>query len=435
MKVAMIGSGYVGLVSGACFSEFGAYVTCIDTNQAKIDALNNLEIPIYEPGLNNLVKKNFEDRKLLFSTQFDGVIQNTDLVFIAVGTPAKKSDGDADLEYIFQAVKNIAPFLSGYTVIVNKSTVPVGTAKSVKKIISNINANADFDVASNPEFLREGSAIKDFMSPDRVVVGVETEKAQNLIKELYQPLNLTEVPMLFTTLESAELIKYAANGFLATKISFINEIANLCEAVGADIHAVSKGIGLDGRIGRKFLHSGPGYGGSCLPKDTRALAQIAKENNIPSRIIDTVIEVNQSQKVRMINKICNALGGATKGKKIGVLGLTFKPETDDMREAPSIKILSKLIDDGVTVHAHDPQGIENAKPLLPESVQYSNSIYDIFKDADAIILFTEWDVYRGLDLVRIRSLMKDNIFIDLRNVYEPDKMKSHGFLYFCIGRA
>jgi len=435
MRVAMIGSGYVGLVSGTCFSEFGAYVTCIDTNQAKIDALNNLEMPIYEPGLNNLVKKNFEDGRLLFSTQFDGVIQNTDLVFIAVGTPEKKGDGDANLEYIFQAAKNIAPFLSGYTVIVDKSTVPVGTARSVKKIISNINSNADFDVASNPEFLREGNAIKDFMSPDRVVVGVETKKAQNLIKELYQPLNLIEVPMLFTTLESAELIKYAANGFLAAKISFINEIANLCEAVGADIHTVSKGIGLDGRIGRKFLHSGPGYGGSCLPKDTRALAQIAKKNNIPSRIIDAVIEVNQSQKVRMINKICNALGGVTKGKKIGVLGLTFKPETDDMREAPSIKILSKLIDDGVTVHAHDPQGIENAKPLLPESVQYSNSIYDIFKDADAIILFTEWDVYRGLDLVRIRSLMKDNIFIDLRNIYEPDKMKSHGFLYFCVGKA
>jgi UDPglucose 6-dehydrogenase len=434
MKVAMIGSGYVGLVSGACFSEFGAYVTCIDTDKAKIDKLNNLKLPIYEPGLNSLVKKNFKDGRLIFSTQFDGIIQDSDLIFITVGTPIRKGDGHLDLKYIFQAARDIAPLLSEYTVVVNKSTAPVGTARKVKEIIKDLNSNADFDIASNPEFLREGAAIKDFMYPDRVVVGVESKKAQELIKELYRPLNLIEVPMLYTSLESAELIKYAANGFLATKISFINEIANLCETVGADVHAVSKGIGLDGRIGRKFLHPGPGFGGSCFPKDTRALTQMAKQNNTPLRVIEAAIEANESQKSVMINKIRDALAGTEKDKKVAVLGLTFKPETDDMREAPSISILSKLIDNGARVHAHDPQGIKNAKPLLPKSVQYSDSIYDIFKGADAVILFTEWNIYRGLDLERIKKLMNGNIFLDLRNVYEPDTMKSHGFSYFCVGR-
>jgi len=435
MKVAMIGSGYVGLVSGACFSEFGAYVTCVDTDKAKIDALNNLEIPIYEPGLNNLIKKNFNDGRLIFSTQFDGVIQDADLIFITVGTPARRGDGDADLEYIFQVARDIAPLLTGYTVIVDKSTVPVGTARKVNKIIKDLNSSADFDVASNPEFMREGAAIKDFMYPDRVVVGVESKRARELINDLYRPLNLIEVPMQFTTLESAELIKYAANSFLATKISFINEIANLCEAVGADVHEVSKGIGLDGRIGRKFLHPGPGYGGSCLPKDTRALIQIAKENKIPIRIVDAAVEVNQSQKNRMINKIRDALGGVIQGKRAAALGLTFKPETDDMREAPSIAILSELIEDGLIVHAHDPQGMKNAKSLLPQSIQYSDEIYEIFKNAEAVILFTEWNVYRALDLERIKELMNGRIFIDLRNVYEPDIMKSHGFSYFCVGRT
>ena len=434
MKVVMIGSGYVGLVSGACFSEFGAYVTCIDSDKSKIEALNNLKIPIYEPGLNNLVKKNFEGGRLFFTTQYDGTIQNADLVFIAVGTPSYRGDGSVDLKYIYKAVRDIAPLLSGYTVVIDKSTVPVGTTRNVKKILKDLNSNADFDVASNPEFLREGAAIKDFMFPDRVVVGVESEKAKALIKELYRPLNLIEVPIQFTTLESAELIKYAANSFLATKISFINEIANFCEKVGADVHEVSKGIGLDGRIGRKFLHPGPGYGGSCFTKDTRALTQIARENNTPLRIIDAAIEANESQKKKMINKIRDALAGTEKDKKVAVLGLTFKPETDDIREAPSISILSKLIDNGAKVHAHDPQGIKNAKPILPKSVQYSDSIYDIFKGADAVILFTEWNIYRGLDLERIKKLMNGNIFLDLRNVYEPDTMKSHGFSYFCVGR-
>jgi len=434
MNVVMLGSGYVGLVSGTCFSEFGANVTCLDIDQRKIDDLNNGKIPIYEPGLEALVKKNFNEGRLAFSTEYDGVIQNADIVFLAVGTPTRKGDGHADLKYINQAAQDIAPLLTGYTVVVNKSTVPVGTASHVKKMIKEINSDADFDIASNPEFLREGAAIKDFMYPDRVIVGIENEKAQNLIQELYRPLNLIEVPMLFTSLESAELIKYAANAFLATKISFINEIANLCEAVGADVHAVSKGIGLDGRIGRKFLHPGPGFGGSCFPKDIKALVKIAQENDVSCHIVESVIEVNKAQKARMIDKIRDALGGDESGKKLAVLGLTFKPETDDMRDAPSLSILPELIKNGAIVHAHDPQGINEAKPLLPDSVQYCNSIYDVFESADAVILLTEWHAYRGLDLKRVKELMNNNVFLDLRNVYEPDRMRDLGFDYHCIGR-
>ncbi len=434
MNVVMLGSGYVGLVSGACFSEFGANVTCLDIDQNKIDDLNNGKIPIYEPGLEELVKKNFDEGRLVFSTEYDGAIQGADLVFLAVGTPTRRGDGHADLKYIYQAAKDLAPFLTGYTVVVNKSTVPVGTARNVKRILKDSNPDADFDVASNPEFLREGAAIKDFMYPDRVVVGVENEKSQKLIQELYRPLNLIEVPMVFTSLESAELTKYAANAFLATKISFINEIANLCEAVNADVHAVSKGMGLDGRIGRKFLHPGPGFGGSCFPKDTKALVRIAQENDVSCRIVETVVEVNEAQKARMIGKIRDALGGDESGKKLAVLGLTFKPETDDMRDAPSLSILPKLIENGAIVNAHDPQGINEAKLLLPDAVQYYDSIYDVFHDADAVILLTEWNVYRGLDLVRIKQLMNDNVFLDLRNVYEPDTMKALGFDYHCIGR-
>jgi UDPglucose 6-dehydrogenase len=434
MNVVMLGSGYVGLVSGACFSEFGANVTCLDIDQKKIEALNNGEIPIYEPGLDILVKKNFDEGRLSFTTEYEGAVQKADLIFLAVGTPTRKGDGHADLKYIYQAAKDIAPFLSGYTVIVDKSTVPVGTARNAKRIITETNSDADFDVASNPEFLREGSAIKDFMHPDRIVVGVENEKAQNLIKELYRPLNLIEVPMVFTSLETAELTKYAANAFLATKISFINEIANLCEAVGADVHAVSKGIGLDGRIGRKFLHPGPGFGGSCFPKDTKALVRIAQENDVACRIVETVVEVNEAQKARMIGKIRDALGGNESGKKLAVLGLTFKPETDDMRDAPSLSILPKLIENGAVVCAHDPHGMSEAKPLLPNAVKYCDAIYDVFEDADAVILLTEWHAYRGLDLKRIIELMNGKIFLDLRNVYEPNRMKELGFDYYCIGR-
>ena len=434
MNVVMLGSGYVGLVSGACFSEFGANVTCLDIDQKKIDDLNNGKIPIYEPGLDDLVKKNSDEGRLVFTTKYDGVIQNADLVFLAVGTPTRRGDGHADLKYIYQAAKDLAPYLTGYTVIVNKSTVPIGTAKNVKRILKEVNPEADFDVASNPEFLREGAAIKDFMFPDRVVVGIENEKAKLKIQELYRPLNLIEVPMVFTSLESAELIKYAANAFLATKISFINEISMLCEKVGADVHAVSKGIGLDGRIGKKFLHPGPGYGGSCFPKDTQALVRIAQENGVSSRIVESVIEVNEAQKARMIGKIRNALGGDESGKKLAVLGLTFKPETDDMRDAPSLSILPKLIENGAIVHAHDPQGMHEAKSLLPDAVQYCDAIYDVFAGADAVIILTEWNVYRGLDLERIKKMMKDNVFLDLRNVYEPETMKALGFNYYCIGR-
>ncbi|MFT7459567.1 MAG: UDPglucose 6-dehydrogenase [Planctomycetota bacterium] len=434
MNVTMLGSGYVGLVSGACFAEFGANVTCVDVDVAKIERLQAGEIPIYEPGLDDLVKKNVEQGLLQFSSDYHDIIGASDLIFIAVGTPSRHGDGHADLSYVFQAAKDIAPHLKGYTVIVDKSTVPVGTARNVKRIIAEENPDADFDLASNPEFLREGAAISDFMRPDRVVIGVESERAEKLLRELYRPLNLIESPVMTTGLETAELIKYASNAFLATKISFINEMAALCEAVGADVHDVSKGMGLDGRIGRKFLHPGPGYGGSCFPKDTRALARIAQEHGAASRIVESVIEVNEAQKARMINKIRKALGGDESKKTVAVLGLTFKPETDDMREAPALSILPKLIENGMKVHAHDPQGMKEAKALLPESVVYFDNINEAYKDVDAIILLTEWNVYRGMNMRRVLESMSGNTFIDLRNVYEVDEMKSIGFNYHCVGR-
>ena len=434
MNVVIIGSGYVGLVSGACFAEFGTNVTCIDVDKSKIDALNNGIIPIYEPGLDEIVEKNKNQGRLKFATGYDSAVPGADLIFIAVGTPTRRGDGHADLSYVYQAAKDIAPHLSGYTVVVDKSTVPVGTARNVKRIISETNPDADFDVASNPEFLREGAAISDFMRPDRVVLGVENERAGNLLKQLYRPLNLIETPILITTLETAELIKYASNAFLATKISFINEISSLCEKVGADVHSVAKGMGLDGRIGRKFLHPGPGYGGSCFPKDTKALARIAQEHDVSSRIVEAVIEVNEAQKARMISKIRHALNGSESGKIIAVLGLTFKPETDDMRDAPSLAILPKLIENGAVIQAHDPQGINEAKTLLPDSVNYFEDIYDTIKNADAIVLMTEWNVYRGLDLELVREIMKGNVFVDLRNVYERDLMTKLGFKYYCVGR-
>ena len=430
----MIGSGYVGLVSGACFAEFGTHVSCLDIDQSKIDALNNNEIPIYEPGLDELVLKNKLQGRLKFSTKYDEVIKNADLVFIAVGTPTRRGDGYADLSYVYQAARDIAPHLSGYTVIVDKSTVPVGTARNVKRIISETNPHSDFDVASNPEFLREGAAITDFMRPDRVVIGVENERSGNLLQALYRPLNLIETPILITTLETAELIKYASNAFLATKISFINEMAALCEVANADIHTVAKGMGLDGRIGRKFLHPGPGYGGSCFPKDTKALARIAQEFGVPCRIVEAVIEVNEAQKARMVSKIRNALGGNESGMTLAVLGLTFKPETDDMRDSPSLAILPKLIENGAIIRANDPQGMDEAKHLLPSSIQYFEDINETITSADAVLLLTEWNVYRGLDLDEIKQNMQGNVFIDLRNVYDRKQMESAGFEYFCIGR-
>ncbi|NIT14345.1 MAG: nucleotide sugar dehydrogenase [Candidatus Dadabacteria bacterium] len=434
MKVVMIGGGYVGLVSGTCFAEFGTNVTCVDVDQSKIDALNAGKIPIYEPGLEDLVEKNTSEGRLVFTTDYKDPISRADLIFIAVGTPTRHGDGHADLKYVYQASKDIAPYLTGYTVIVDKSTVPVGTARNVRRIISEENSRADFDVASNPEFLREGAAISDFMRPDRVILGVESDRAGEMLKQLYQPLNLIETPILLTTLETAELTKYASNAFLATKISFINEISSLCEAVGADVHAVARGMGLDGRIGRKFLHPGPGYGGSCFPKDTKALVRIAQEHGTSSRIVEAVIEVNEAQKARMITKIRKALGDNVSGKKLAVLGLTFKPETDDMRDAPSLAILPKLIEDGAIIQAHDPQGVKEAREQLPDSVQYCENIDDAMKDADAVILMTEWNIYRGLDLGLLKQKLRGNAFIDLRNVYERQQAEEAGFEYFCVGR-
>ncbi len=434
MKVSIIGSGYVGLVSGTCFSEFGADVTCIDIDSNKISKLNKGEIPIYEPGLDELVAKNVSQGRLKFTDKYDDVIGNSDLIFIAVGTPSRHGDGHADLSYVFQAARDIAPYLKGYTVIVDKSTVPVGTARNVKRIIQEVNPNADFDVASNPEFLREGAAIADFMRPDRVVLGIESDRALDVLREIYRPLNLIETPIVATDLESAELIKYASNAFLATKISFINEMSILCEAVGADVHAVAKGMGLDGRIGRKFLHAGPGFGGSCFPKDTKALVRIAQENGVSSRIVESVMEVNEAQKARMISKIRNALDGNIAGKIISVIGLTFKPGTDDMRDAPALSILPKLIEGGAIIRAHDPHGMDEAKKLLPASISYVDNLYDIFNGADAVVLLTEWNEYRGLDLKRVRKSMRSNKFIDLRNVYVPAQMELEGFDYYCVGR-
>ena len=433
MKVVMIGAGYVGLVSGTCFAEFGADVTCVDVMQQKIDALKAGQIPIYEPGLEQLVAKNVEAGRLSFSTNLAEEVPRADVVFIAVGTPTRRGDGHADLTYVYEAARAIAEHLSGYTVVVNKSTVPVGTAKQVSRIIKETNPGADVSVASNPEFLREGAAIGDFMRPDRVVLGVEEERAEQLLRDLYRPINLIEAPIMVTNWESAELTKYAANAFLATKISFINEVANLCEAVGADVHDVAKGMGLDGRIGKKFLHPGPGYGGSCFPKDTLALIRIAQENDVPARIVESVVEVNAAQKARMVSKIKNALGDVS-GKKIAVLGLTFKPETDDMRDSPALSIIPPLLDKGAKIHAHDPQGIEEAKKELEDTIVYHSNIDEMLESADALVLMTEWNEYRNLNLSRIKDLMSGKTFVDLRNVYERQNIEAAGFDYVAVGR-
>ena len=435
MQVAMIGAGYVGLVSGACFAEFGASVTCVDVDESKIARLREGRMPIYEPGLDDLVRRNVEQRRLRFTTDFGESVGDAELIFIAVGTPSRRGDGHADLSFVFDAVRRIAPLLRGYSVLVDKSTVPVGTARQVSRIVTEVNPEAEFDVASNPEFLREGAAIGDFMRPDRVVIGVESDRAEERLRALYRPLNLVEVPIVVTDLETAELIKYAANAFLATKISFINEMAALCEAVGADVHAVARGVGLDGRIGRKFLHPGPGFGGSCFPKDTLALVRIAQEHGTPSRIVESVIEVNANQGRRMIAKIRSALGGSEAGKVIAVLGLTFKPETDDVREAPSLAILPALVENGALVRATDPKGIAEARSHLPESIEFVDDVYETLDGADAVVLLTEWNAYRGLDLAEVRRRMRGTAFIDLRNIYEPGPVRSLGFDYTCVGRG
>ena len=434
MHVVMIGTGYVGLVSGTCFAEFGADVTCVDVDAGKIAKLHAGQMPIYEPGLAALVANNVATGRLKFTTDIGPAVAGADLIFIAVGTPSRRGDGFADLTYVYAAARQIASHLDGYTVIVDKSTVPVGTARNVSRIMRETNASADFDVASNPEFLREGAAIADFMRPDRVVIGVESARAEKLLRELYRPLNLRETPILVTNLESAELIKYAANAFLATKISFINEISTLCETVGADVHAVAKGMGMDGRIGGKFLHPGPGYGGSCFPKDTQALVRIAQEHGSSCRIVEAVIEVNAAQKARMIKKIRAALGGSEAGKTIGVLGLTFKPETDDMRDAPALSILPPLMEKGASIRAHDPQGMHEARQYLPREVHYCDDMYEVCAGADAVVVLTEWNAYRGMDLARVKRSLRAPVVIDLRNVYERATLEAMGFSYHCIGR-
>lgn len=434
MKIVVIGSGYVGLVSGTCFAEFGHFVTCVDKDEQKIENLKKGIIPIYEPGLDDMVKENVESKRLFFTTKLEEAAGEADAIFIAVGTPtSRRGDGYADLTFVYEVAKELAPNIKKYTVIVDKSTVPVGTAQQVKRIIKETNPEADFDVASNPEFLREGSAIGDFMKPDRVVVGVESQKAEEVMREIYKPLYLIETPIVFTNLQTAELIKYASNAFLATKISFINEVANLCESIGANVVDLAKGMGLDGRIGKKFLHAGPGYGGSCFPKDTLALCRIAQEHGSPIRIVETVIEVNAAQKARMVGKIRKALGGSEAGKKIAVLGLTFKPETDDMRDSAALTILPALKEKGAKILATDPHGIEEARKYMPE-MEYIEDAYEAVKGADCLILMTEWNEYRSLDFEKLKKLMNGNIFVDLRNVYDPETVREKGFEYVGVGR-
>ena len=436
MKITMIGTGYVGLVTGTCFAEFGHHVVCVDKDQNKIKTLQAGEIPIYEPGLDSLVLKNSREGRLTFTSELAKAVSEADAIFMAVGTPSsRRGDGYADLTYIYEASREIAPHLNGYTVIVDKSTVPVGTARQVARIIKETNANAHFDIASNPEFLREGAAISDFMRPDRVVIGVESARAEAVLRDIYKPLFLQETPIVKTDIETAELTKYAANAFLAAKISFINEIALLCDTLGADVVALAKGIGMDGRIGKKFLHPGPGYGGSCFPKDTLALMRIAQEHGQNLRIVEAAVEVNAAQKAKMVKKIRDIVGGSEAGKTIAVLGLTFKPETDDMRDAPAITILPALLEKGANIKAHDPQGINEAKKYLPASVYYAQDAYDACDGADAVVLMTEWNQYRALDLDRVGKLMREKIFIDLRNVYEPERMKEKGFQYIGVGRS
>ena len=430
----MIGTGYVGLVTGACLSEFGHRVICMDKDVSKIASLAKGEIPIFEPGLENIVEKNVKDGRLFFTTDLAGAAAESDAVFIAVGTPAtRRGDGYANLSFVYSAAKELAPHLKGYTVIIDKSTVPVGTAGQVQRIVKEENPDADFNVVSNPEFLREGAAINDFMRPDRVVIGADSERAVKVMKEVYDPLYLISTPFVETTLETAELIKYAANAFLAIKISFINEMANICEAVNADVIALAKAVGLDGRIGGKFLHPGPGYGGSCFPKDTLALMRIAQENSVAARLVEAAVEVNSAQKARMVKKIRDALGGSEAGKTIGILGMTFKPETDDLRDAPSLTILPALAEKGARLRVHDPVAMEEASAMFPE-FEFVKNPYAACEGADAVVLLTEWNQYRALDLKSIRSLMKKPVFIDLRNVYEPRKMQEAGFHYMGVGR-
>jgi UDPglucose 6-dehydrogenase len=433
MRIAVIGTGYVGLVSGACFSEFGVNVVCVDKDEGKISRLKKGDIPIYEPGLDQLVENNVKAGRLSFTTDLASAVAGVDAVFIAVGTPSRRGDGHADLSYVFGAAEEIGRALTGYTVVVTKSTVPVGTGRQVQSIIRKVRPELAFDVASNPEFLREGSAIQDFMRPDRVVIGTESERAQEIMRSLYRPLYLIETPIVFTEIETAELIKYAANSFLAAKITFINEIADLCEKVGADVQDVAKGIGLDGRIGKKFLHAGPGYGGSCFPKDCLALVRTAQEAGSPISIIETVVKVNDARKEQMAERVLAACGGSVKGKRVAALGLTFKPNTDDMRDSPSLAILPALAKAGAEIRTYDPEGMGEAKKLMPE-LHYCGNAYETMEDADVLVLITEWNEFRALDLERVKSLLKTPTVVDLRNIYKPAEMAAAGFDYVSIGR-
>lgn len=440
MRVAMIGTGYVGLVSGACFADFGHVVTCIDKDPSKIERLVRGEIPIYEPGLDDLVETNVREGRLFFTLDGTEAIRTADAVFIAVGTPSRRGDGHADLSYVYAAAEEIAGLIDGFTVVVTKSTVPVGTGDEVEAIIRKTNPNADFAVVSNPEFLREGAAIGDFKRPDRVVIGVNDVKsdvgmrASTVMSELYRPLNLNESPLLFVNRRTSELIKYAANAFLAMKITFINEMADLCEAVGADVQQVARGIGLDKRIGSKFLHAGPGYGGSCFPKDTIALVRTAQQHGAPTRLIETTVQVNDARKKAMADRVEKTLGANVAGKTIGLLGLTFKPNTDDMRDAPSLDIAPALIAAGARVQAFDPEGMDEAAKLL-DGVEMKTDAYEAVLGADAVVIVTEWDRFRALDLDRVKLLMKQPVMIDLRNIYRPEDMRAKGFRYSGIGRG
>jgi UDPglucose 6-dehydrogenase len=429
----MIGSGYVGLVSGACFADFGHFVTCMDLNTTKIDALNRGELPIYEPGLDDLVAKNARDGRLVFSSDLGTAIKDADAIFIAVGTPSRRGDGHADLSFVYAAARDIAELTDGKAIIVTKSTVPVGTGDEVERIMRDVRPELNIAVVSNPEFLREGAAIGDFKRPDRIVIGTNDENARRVMTEIYRPLYLNEPPLLFTDRRTSELIKYAANAFLAVKITYINEIADLCEQVGANVQEVARGIGLDNRIGGKFLHPGPGYGGSCFPKDTQALVKTAQDSGVPLRIVETVVSVNDQRKRGMARRIVQACGGDVRGKQIAILGLTFKPNTDDMRDAPSIAVITALQDMGAKVRAYDPVGIEQAGHFLSD-VEFATDAYACAEGADVLVIVTEWDAFRALDLDRLKSVVKEPVIVDLRNIYRPADIRAKGFRYVSIGR-
>ncbi len=433
MRIGMVGTGYVGLVSGTCFAEFGIDVVCVDKDATKIERLKKGDVPIFEPGLEDLLDRQIKAGRIHFTTNLDEAVKGADAVFIAVGTPPRQSDGHADLSYVYQAAKEIAACMDGYTVVVTKSTVPVGTAREVEQIIRDTKPDAEFDVASNPEFLREGAAVNDFMRPDRVVIGTSSERAQKVLREVYRPLFLNETPIVFTKRETSEMTKYAANAFLATKITFINEIADLCEKAGADVQDVARAIGLDGRIGSKFLHAGPGYGGSCFPKDTLALTQTGQAMGAPQRIVETVVQVNADRQKQMASRIIAACGGDVKGKRIGVLGVAFKPNTDDVRDAPSLVILPLLQEAGAHIAAYDPEAMEQARLFLTD-IDWKDEAYQVAENADVLVILTEWNEFRALDLARIGESMKEKRLVDLRNIYKLEDMKELGFHYVSIGR-